>query len=102
MDFERVDTTFYWDFSVAIPFGIKAIKDTYKRALYAVKNVYKDYKIFTELVMALNHLCWDMYDLGKEEVSKLFADLFYESEEEFYKMFENDDEACRFFFKVTD
>ena len=56
MNFERVETTFWGDFKVAIPFGIKAIKDTYNRALYTVKMIDKDYKIFTELVIVLNHL----------------------------------------------
>lgn len=102
MNFERVETTFFEDFKIAIPFGIKAIKDTYNRALYAVKMIDKDYKIFTELVMALNHLSWKMYDIGKDTLCDLFADLYYKAEEEFYKTFGENKEACRFFYKITD
>ena len=36
MNFERVETTFFEDFKIAIPFGIKAIKDTYNRKLYPI------------------------------------------------------------------
>ena len=33
MNFERIEKTFWEDFKVAIPFGIKAINDTYNSAL---------------------------------------------------------------------
>ena len=101
MNFERVETTFWGDLKVAIPFGIKAIKDTYNRALYTVKMIDKDYKIFTELVMALNHLSWQMHDIGNYTLSDLFADLYYKAEKEFYKTFSENKEACRFFYKIT-
>ena len=101
MDFERVETTFFWDFEIAIPFGVKAIKDTYNRALYTVKMIDKDYKIFTELVMALNHLSWKMHAIGKYTLSDLFADLYYKAEDEFYKTFGENEDTCRFFYEVT-
>ena len=101
MNFERADTTFFWDFEIAIPFGVKAIKDTYKRALYAVKMIDKDYKIFTELVMALNHLSWEMHEIGNYTLSNLFADLYYKAEKEFYKTFSENEEACYFFYEIT-
>lgn len=101
MNFERVETTFFEDFKIAIPFGIKAIKDTYNRALYSVKMIDKDYKIFTELVMALNHLSWRMHEIGEYTLGDLFADLYYKAEDEFYKTFGENKEACRFFYKIT-
>ena len=101
MNFERVETTFWGDFKVAIPFGIKAIKDTYKRALYAVKMIDKDYKIFTELVIALNHLSWEMHEFGEYTLSDLFSDLYYKARDEFYKTFSENEEACYYFYEIT-
>ena len=44
-------TTFWQDFSIADNFGVKAVKDTYKRAFSEWKT---NYKYLTELVMVLN------------------------------------------------
>ena len=98
MNFERPYTTFFWNFKLAIPFGIQAIKDTYMSTLYTVKM---NYRIFTELVMALNHLSWEMHDIGNYTLSDLFADLYYKAEKEFYKTYGENEEACRFFYKIT-
>lgn len=54
---EREDTLFYADFSVAEPFGKKAVEDTFKRADF--KN--RGYKAVTELAAVMNHKCWEWY-----------------------------------------
>lgn len=54
---ERESTLFFADFEVAVPFGMKAVKDTFARADY--KN--RGYKAITELAVVMNHLCWEYY-----------------------------------------
>ena len=67
-----VITTYWEDFSIAEHFGLDAIRDTYKRALYN-----KDYKMMTELVMVLNHKIWFWYQKN-EEVARLYDELWRE------------------------
>lgn len=55
-------TTFYTDFSIAEPFGISAIADTYNRAFAEWKD---DVVYITELTMALNWKVWEHYDSNK-------------------------------------
>ena len=60
-------TTFYDDFTIADRFGIKAIKDTYKRAF----NEWKDnVEYITEFVMVLNHKMWHHYKSNHELYEK--------------------------------
>jgi hypothetical protein len=61
-------TTFYMDFSIADAFGIKAIEDTHKNAMAYAKT---DYKVLTELVMALNWKIWE-----HNEVNETYAELY--------------------------
>lgn len=68
-------STFWSDFEIADAFGLDAIKDTYNRASAEWKS---NYKMITELVMVLNHRCWLHYEHGRMEMSKLYADLYYE------------------------
>lgn len=53
-------STFYEDFSIADAFGESAIRGTYKRAMASWKT---DYKMLTELVMALN---WKIGNITKQ------------------------------------
>ena len=69
-------TTFWSDFSIADAFGVKAIKDTYKRAFKEWKD---DYKYLTDLVIVLNHKCWQHYEKGNTEYSQLYEKLYYEA-----------------------
>lgn len=93
----RVDTTFWNDFSIADKFGIKAVKDTFKRAFEEWKS---DYKYLTELVMVLNHKCWDHYSKGNTKLSNLYSDLYYKANDWAYSHLEG--EALDFYFHVTD
>ena len=65
-------STFYEDFSIADMFGVSAIKDTYKRAMEGWKE---DYKMLTELVMALNWKIWEHYETN-EKIARVYNDLW--------------------------
>lgn len=68
-----VDNTFWFDFSVADAYGADAIKDTYERSFECFK---KDIEYITALAITLNHKGWEKYEQGKEELSKLYFDLW--------------------------
>lgn len=94
---EKFTTTFWEDFSIADAFGIRAIKDTYKRAFKEWKT---DYRYLTDLVMVLNHKCWQHYEVGNEEYSRLYSDLFYKAQEYAYDNLKG--EELSYFIRVTD
>jgi len=68
--------TFIMDFRIADAFGKSAILDTFNRAF---KEWRTDYKYLTELVIALNRLCWYHYEKGNIAYSKLYADLYHKA-----------------------
>lgn len=68
-------TTFWQDFDVAEIYGENAIRDTAKRAFDEWKD---DVKYLTELVMIINHKCWDFYHTGAMRMSELYDDMYYE------------------------
>lgn len=90
-------TTFWEDFSIADRFGIKAIKDTYKRAFNEWKS---NYKYLTELILVLNWKCWDFYDEGNSEYSLLYSNLYYEAND--YARENLKGEEFKYYFQVTD
>jgi len=94
---QRVQTTFYTDFTIADHFGAKAVKDTYNRAF---KEWRSDYKYLTELVMVLNHKAWHHYSKGNTGLSELYSDLYYKANDWAYNNLEG--EALDFYFSVTD
>ena len=71
-------STFYSDLSIADVYGIDAVKDTIKR----VKDeLFNDYKMFSEFVLALNHKSWE-WDArpevnGSEEIKKFYIEQYY-------------------------
>lgn len=66
-------TTFKMDFTIADRFGIKAIKDTYKRAFNEWKS---NYKYLTFLVLNLNLKMWEHWEKHNEEYTRLYNDLW--------------------------
>jgi len=69
-------TTFYSDFTIAdLTGGEKAVRDTYKRASDAWKS---DIKHVTELVMVLNHKCWEHDDAKNHAMSMVYQELWEE------------------------
>ena len=74
MDYEYF-TTFWQDFDFAEMYGESAIRDTAKRSFEVWKD---DVEYLTELIMILNHKCWDYYHKDDLKMTNLYGDLFYE------------------------
>ena len=89
-------TTFYMDFGLAEPFGVNAIKDTYKRGLEYAKT---DYKVLTEFVMVLNWKIWEHYETN-EALARVYNDL-WEKADAFAIDYLKGDELS-YFFRTTD
>ena len=100
MDYEYF-TTFWSDFDIAEMFGEDAIKDTAKRAYEAWKD---DVKYLTELVMIINHKCWDRYDKGLDALSAIYSDLYYEYYEKAINYLEKkgNEEDMKYFIRTLD
>lgn len=92
----EVFTTFWDDFSIADRFGVKGIKDTYKRAFEEWKW---DYKYLTELVMVLNRKIWYWYKRD-EKLAKCYNDLWMECDEYAYNNLKG--EELDYFIKTLD
>lgn len=69
-------SSFWQDFSIAERFGKLAILDTYARALKEWKS---DYKMFTELVMVLNHKIFSWYERN-DTLASIYNDLWTEAD----------------------
>ena len=93
-------TTFWEDFSIADKFFMieqGVIEDTFERALDYAKL---DYKYFTELVMILNHKIWQWYR-SCDELGRLYDALWRKAEDLFFKMYEGNEEAVSYYYRVT-
>lgn len=89
-------TTFWMDFSIADNFGIKAIKDTYKRAFDEWKG---NYKYLTELVMVLNWKIWEHYEKN-ETFANLYNSLWETADR--YAMRNLKGDELKYFISTTD
>lgn len=94
---EEFTTTFQSDFTIAEKFGEKAIEDTYRRAFKEWKD---NYKYLTELVIVLNHKCWDHYHKGNQKLSALYEDLYYKTHD--YALDHLKGEEFDYYWKKTD
>ena len=65
-------TTFYMDFSLAEPFGLAAICDTYTRAVNEWKT---NIEYMTELSMVLNWKIWEHHEVNST-FAKMYNDLW--------------------------
>lgn len=90
-------TTFKSDFAIADAFGASAIKDTYKRAFNEWKD---DYRYLTDLAITLNLACWRWYERGNEELSQLYSDLFYKTQDYAYDTLKG--EEFDYYWRMTD
>lgn len=89
-------TTFYMDFSLAEPFGLDAITDTYNRAFEEWKD---QYKYLTELVMVLNWKIWEHYQ-HNEPMARLYQSLFDKADQ--YAVNNLQGEELSYFYNTTD
>ncbi len=90
-------TTFFEDFSIADNFGVKAIRDTYKRAFRDWKS---DYKYLTELVMVLNWKIWQHYEEGNAEYQEVYNELWEKAD--LYAQEHLKGEELSYFYRTTD
>ena len=70
-------TTFAKDFSIAEPFGLNAVQDTFNRAFAEWKS---NYKYLTELVLILNWKIW-VWAQRNEELARLYDKLWRTADE---------------------
>ena len=66
-------TTFYADLSIAEVFGVKSIKDTYRRVMKEWSN---NLEFMCEWVVALNQKIWQHHDTQNENLAKVYNDLW--------------------------
>ncbi|MBO7461994.1 MAG: hypothetical protein J6T96_05315 [Bacteroidales bacterium] len=90
-------STFYTDFSIADNFGIDAVKDTYKTCF---ENWSSDYKMLTELVMALNWKIWEHFNAGNDGFAEVYNELWEKADA--YAMDNLKDEELSYFLRTTD
>lgn len=103
----RENTLFYQDFKIAEKFGGKReIKDTFKRAFDGWKN---DAKYMAELTAVTNHLLWEHYNKGDEEIAKIYDGFYkkcyahiYQADKDGKNISPFTDEEVRMIYKVLD
>lgn len=93
----KPQTTFWQDFSIADVFGHDAVQDTFNRAFPEWKH---DVIYLTELVMVLNHKCWQHYHLKNEGMSKLYQDLYEKANN--YALDNLKGKDFDYFYRITD
>ena len=92
----EMQSTFWQDFSIADAFGIKAIKDTFKRAFEEWKG---SYVYLTELVLVLNHKIWQWYEKNRD-VAIVYNDLWEKAD--LYAQENLKGKELAHFYEVTD
>ena len=95
--YQREETTFWSDFSIAEHFGTAAIEDTYNRAMAQWKG---HYKYLTELVLVLNGKLWHWYEKKDNALARVYEDLYFKARE--YALDNLKGEAFDFFYHHTD
>ena len=95
----EMQTTFWEDFSIADRFGAEAIADTFSRAFGEWKD---DIVYLAELAMVTNWKCWNFYNDGQEEISRMYADYYHQCMDYAYGGGEFTEEEQRKFFELTD
>ena len=101
-----LEYSFVSDFAIADwVSGEKGVKETYERVK---KEWLKNYKAFTEVVLAVNQLAWAHDRLekqgfeGRQPFVELYSSLYHQAVNDFYTEYEGDSEKCRYFFEMTD
>ena len=100
----QTQTTFFQDFSIAeftecYMNGKGAIRKTFDKT---VKEWIKDTVRGTELVLVLNHKCWEHHELGNKELRELYRGLFYEAHDAYCEANKDNEDAMSYFYEVTD
>ena len=93
-------TTFGFDFTVADKFGIKAIKDTYKRAIRDAKCL--GYKAQTELYIILNWKIWEHWEKKNYAMAKVYDVLWKDYYEKLRPQLAKSVEFAEYFYETMD
>ena len=91
-------TTFYMDFSIAEPFGLSAIRETYTRAMNEWKS---NIEYVTELSMVLNWKIWEHHKKN-DTLAKLYNDLWDKCCQEIERTYKGNEEALSYDYRTTD
>ena len=107
--------TFYGDLSIAEFCELYAgdpgaVRDTFNRVFESWKG---SYKALTEFIIALNYKSWAFAgevdstwlkcsERNRLALVELYSKLYYEGMDKFYEIFEGNEEACDWFFEMTD
>lgn len=105
-DYEPCTMIFFYMMK-AINNGTADLKELMVTIKEATKNM--NYKQFTELVLIINLLSWDMHAKSEkegatpkyQEISEYLSDEYYKFRDLFYKKFKTE-EARDYFFEMTD
>lgn len=92
-----MDNTFFQDFTIADHFGTAAIQDTYNRAF---KEWHTNYKMLTELVIALNQKIWEHYEKDSQAYAELYNTLWGQADT--YALDHLKGEELTYFIDTTD
>lgn len=90
-------TTFWDDFSIAEQFGVDAVRDTYKRAMYDWSD---NYEYLTELSLVLNHKLWWYWESGNDEFAEVYDECWREAD--LFALDHLKGEALDYYYRVTD
>lgn len=98
-DWEDLPYNFSTDLFIASGFGKDAVIETVENAREQHKD---DYKVLTRLEFDVNWMCWYHYENGNNEMSELFADMYYNLRGEFYEKFDDNKDALEYHFEKLD
>lgn len=97
-DYKR-KTTFFYDLSIAERSGIAAVNETYNRVM---KEWLDDIEYITEFALSLNYKSWEWNGREDDEMTDLYIDLFYKSQDAIYEHFDDNKEALKYYYEITD
>ena len=91
-------TTYYSDFSIAGPFGISAMEDTFNNA---IKHWGDNIEYMTEISMVLNWKTFEHYE-NNPELCEWYTNKYYEHRDWVFNHFDGNDEALNYYIRTTD
>ena len=95
-------TTFFADFSIAdYLLGVEpdAIEQTYKNAF---KSWRKDFEMWAEIVLVLNHKSWFWYENDEQDLSMKYSDLYLQAKDVFWEEHGENQKAVDYWFEWID
>lgn len=102
---KELEYTFAIDFAFADWNGVDGVKETFKRVK---KEWINNLKAWTEIVITLNLLSWAHNQMKKQGFDdrdrfiNLYSDLYYMATENFYEVYDDNEEAKTYFFNMID